>query len=452
MKTSPYPEYKTTRSHWVGSAPSHWKFLRADFTTQSNKEQVSDSAMEGLEVLHYSIPNVQEYGTAQVEAGSEIDSAKLRITRAQLLISKLNPRKATICIATPDPKLLTVCSGEFVPIIPEGELDLKYCYYTWLSDKATKLFSSRVQSVTRSHQRVEPTEITKLAWAWPPTEEQQKIAAFLDWKTQQIDTLIERKRTLLEKLKEKRSAVITLAVTRGLNPSAPMCDSGIAWLGKVPKHWRVMRLRRFIESIEQGWSPECHNVPAADEEWGIVKAGCCNGGCFNPNENKSLPDSLNPIENLEIKGGDLLMSRASGSEELIGSVALVPDGIRRRLILSDKTYRLTCEHTAADPAYVAHALQSPLGRTQIKAIISGAFGLARNIAQGDVKNLIVPLPPLNEQRTIIDFLNQQIRATDTLSSRVNEAIARLTEYRIALITAATTGKIDVRNVKIPAAA
>src|ERR1051325_6663187 len=272
MKLPSYPEYAATRDPWVGSAPSHWDFLRADFTTASNKEQISDAAMEGIEVLHCCIPNVQELGTAQVEVGNEIDSSKLRITTAQLLVSKLNPRKATLCIAEPDGKLLTVCSGEFVPIIPERGLTLKYCYYTWLSDKVTKLLSSRVQSVTRSHQRVSPEDITKLPWAWPPKEEQQQIAAFLDWKTGQIDALIARKKELIEKLKEKRTAVITQAVTQGLNPAVPMRDSGTPWLGKVPEHWHVMRLKDFGR-LAGGAGFPIDEQGLADEDLPFYKVG-----------------------------------------------------------------------------------------------------------------------------------------------------------------------------------
>ena len=296
--------------------------------------------------------------------------------------------------------------------------------------------------------RVPPEFNKDFRMAVPPVAEQQQIAAFLDWRTGQIDALIARKRELLEKLKEKRLAVITQAVTRGLNPVAPLRDSGIPWLGQVPKHWEVKRLRRFVDTIEQGWSPECENRAAAFDEWGVVKAGCCNGGRFNPEDNKALPPDLDAPENLEIRAGDLLMSRASGSEELIGSVALVPPGTRGKLLLSDKTYRLRYD-TGVSPAFLGHALQSPIARFQIQAVISGAIGLARNIAQSDVKHLAFAIPPIREQSAIAKFLDQETEKTEGLMETVKAAIARLTEYRTALITAATTGKIDVRNVKIP---
>ena len=228
-----------------------------------------------------------------------------------------------------------------------------------------------------------------------------------------------------------------------------MRDSGIAWLGDIPAHWEIKSLRRVVSNIEQGWSPECENTAAALDDWGVVKAGCCNGGTFNPEENKTLPSDLSPPENLEIRAGDLLMSRANGSEEFIGAVALVPANTRRKLILSDKTYRLRYESSVA-PEFLAHTLQSPLVRFQVVAAISGASGLARNIAQSDVKNFLLPTPPLPEQRLIARYLDLALEKLVAMQSKAESAITRLTEYRSALITAATTGKIDVRGWQNPA--
>ena len=139
------------------------------------------------------------------------------------------------------------------------------------------------------------------------------------------------------------------------------------------------------------------------------------------------------------------MSRASGSEDLIGSVALVPDGIRGCLLLSDKTYRLRCDETVAMAAFLARVLQSPIGRSQIQAVISGAFGLAKNITQSDVKDFALAVPPLPEQAAIAAYLDLETAKLDALVGKVEAAVERLQEYRTALITAAVTGKIDVRS-------
>jgi type I restriction enzyme S subunit len=199
--------------------------------------------------------------------------------------------------------------------------------------------------------------------------------------------------------------------------------------------------------IEQGWSPECHNIPASDEEWGVLKAGCCNGGVFHQQENKSLPLNLVPPLDLEVKPGDVLMSRASGSTELIGSVALVPEGTRSRLLLSDKTYRIRLDTMRAIQSYFVVVLGSDVGRVQMQEVISGAAGLANNIAQGDIKEFAIPLPPVDEQSAIVAHVAAETAKLDALRTATERTVALLKERRAALIAAAVTGRLDVQGAE-----
>ena len=239
---------------WLEEFPPAWPELRADFLCNPYRVTVSPELYEGDMVAHYSIPQVQETGGPLVEPADDIDSTKLLISRPTLLVSKLNPRKQTICIAEPQGDLVTLASGEFVPI-QSDQFDQRYGYYMWLSEKVTDRLSAIVQSATRSHQRVNPADILKLPWKWPPLETQRRIAAFLDEKTAQIDALIVRKQALLARLAEKRQAIITQAVTKGLNPAAPLKDSGIDWLGQIPAHWEVKRVKH-IAKLESGHTPD----------------------------------------------------------------------------------------------------------------------------------------------------------------------------------------------------
>src|SRR5208283_2094067 len=119
----------------------------------------------------------------------------------------------------------------------------------------------------------------------------------LDRETEKIDGLVGEQRRLIEMLKEKRQAVISHAVTKGLNPHAPMKPSGIEWLGDVPEHWEVKPLKYSITKVEQGWSPQCESEPAAENEWGVLKVGCGNRDKFDPTEQKSLPLDVAPMPN-----------------------------------------------------------------------------------------------------------------------------------------------------------
>ncbi|MHC9419876.1 restriction endonuclease subunit S domain-containing protein [Sphingomonas citri] len=241
-------------AEWLSDFPPEWEELRADFLCNPYRVTVSPDRYEGEMVAHYSIPQVQETGGPLIEPADDIDSSKLLITRPTLLVSKLNPRKRTICIAEPQGELVTLASGEFVPI-QSDQFDQRFGYYVWLSEKVTDRLSAIVQSATRSHQRVLPADILKLPWKWPPLETQRRIAAFLDEKTAQIDALIAKKQALLERLAEKRQAIITQAVTKGLNPAASLRDSGIDWLGQIPAHWKVKRVKH-VAKLESGHTPD----------------------------------------------------------------------------------------------------------------------------------------------------------------------------------------------------
>jgi type I restriction enzyme, S subunit len=166
---------------------------------------------------------------------------------------------------------------------------------------------------------------------------------------------------------------------------------------------------------------------------------------FNQQENKSLPLNLAPPLELEVKPGDILMSRASGSTELIGSVALVPEGTRSHLLLSDKTYRIRLDTTRAIQSYFVIVLGSDVGRVQVQEVISGAAGLANNIAQGDIKEFAVPLPPVDEQRAIVAHIATETAKLDALRAATERTIALLKERRTALIAAAVTGKINIQG-------
>ena len=173
----------------------------------------------------------------------------------------------------------------------------------------------------------------------PPLDEQRAIADYLDRETARLDGLVAAKERVLGLVAEKRRALITRAVTRGLDPSAPLRNSGIPWLGEIPAHWDVQRLKFLVLRIEQGWSPECHKVPASDEECWVLKAGvqrwCVQSAgeqIFTSKSSTASGSRSQAWRHPDVTG--------SGSTELIGSVALVPEGTRSRLLLSDKTYRI----------------------------------------------------------------------------------------------------------------
>ncbi len=277
----------------------------------------------------------------------------------------------------------------------------------------------------------------------PPIHLQRAIADYLDAETARIDALIAAKEKLLAILAEKRRAVITQAVTRGLNPDVPMRHSGVPWIGEIPAHWEVIRLKFLLQGIEQGWSPQCDSHPAAPDGWGVLKSGCCNGGVFREEENKALPVGVDPAVYLEVAAGDVLMSRASGSQDLIGACARVPMKVRPKLMFSDLMYRLRVQSTRLHADHLVLVVASDVGRTQIRNSITSTGGLANKLPQSAVANFQILTPPLEEQVEICMFVSRAVDSVDRMVSATERTINLLRERREALITAAVTGQLEL---------
>ena len=279
----------------------------------------------------------------------------------------------------------------------------------------------------------------------PDPGTQRAIADHLDRETAWLDALVAAKERLLALLAEKRRAIVTRAVTRGLDPRVPTRDSGVPWLGEIPAHWEIKRLKFLLAGIDHGVSPVCSNVPASAGSVGVLRTGCVNGGVFREKENKALSHCSGGDFATLVHAGDVLMSRASGSVNLIGSVALVEQEPYAKLLLSDKIFRLNIEPDLIDNRYLVHAAGISSFRHQIMAVVSGAEGLANNIAKSDVSDLMVVVPPLAEQRRIADDIERCTARMDRLRTMTRNTIPLVIERRVALVAAAVTGRIKTRT-------
>jgi type I restriction enzyme, S subunit len=218
-------------------------------------------------------------------------------------------------------------------------------------------------------------------------------------------------------------------------------DSGVDWLGKIPRGWQVQRGKWLLRSIEQGWSPQCDGFPVASaDEWGVLKVGCVNGGRFDPAENKSLPADLSPIPSLGIAAGDVLVSRAN-TRELVGSAAYVSDD-HPTLMLCDKLFRLRFDEGLCLPKLFAIYLGSDAARGRIELEASGASQSMVNIGQGTILNLPMPVPPRSEQPGIVAFLERETGKIDALVAEQERLMALLKEKRHVVISQAVTKGLD----------
>ena len=425
-----YLTYKDCETSWLNKIPEHWDItsLKRIAILKSGDSITADSIAESDEYPVYGGNGIRGY------TGSFTHDGHYPIVGRQgALCGNVNYAEGRFW-----------ASEHAVVISPLKDLSIR-----WLGE-TLRAMNLNQYSVSAAQPGLSVETVGNLLAPLPPKNEQLAIASFLNRETTKIDTLIAEQQRLIELLQEKRQAAISHAVTKGLNPNAPMKNSGVEWLGEVPEHWDTTPMRRILIKIEQGWSPECLASPAEESEWGVVKAGCVNGGIFNPLNNKTLPSHLKPPLEYEIQAGDLLMCRASGSPDLIGSAAYI-DKVRPRLLLSDKIFRLrTIERV--DSRYLADVLSSTPLRQQIRQSISGAVGLANNLPQSEIKDFVVPLPPAKEQDEIHEFLAAETERLKILLDESESLIRLLEERRSALISAAVTGQIDVRGLALEVAA
>jgi type I restriction enzyme S subunit len=292
-------------------------------------------------------------------------------------------------------------------------------------------------------QNLDFKDIKRMPVLLPPKDEQAAIVRFLDDADRRIRRAIAAKQKLIRLLEEQKQAIIHRAVTLGLDPDVRLKPSGIEWLGDVPEHWKVMRLKEVTTSIEQGWSPQCDAQQAGEHEWGVLKVGCVNRDTFDERQNKKLPAALEPQPALEVRHGDILVSRAN-TRELLGlaAVALQP---RRRLLLCDKLFRFRARTAAVDASFLVYVLRQRTSRAQIESSTNGASDSMQNISQGVIRNLVISVPPREEQLQIVRALRMQTSKMHDAVTRTEREITLLREYRTRLIADVVTGKLDVRE-------
>jgi type I restriction enzyme S subunit len=273
----------------------------------------------------------------------------------------------------------------------------------------------------------------------PPLPEQTLIAAFLDRETAKIDALVAEQRRLVELLKEKRQAVISHAVTKGLNLHAPMKPSGIEWLGDVPEHWEICLLKRAFRSIDYGISDALDSEGAV----AILRMGNIENGRVVTDDLK-YANSVDP--DLLLDPGDLLYNRTN-SLDLIGKVGMFLGNADSPVSFASYLVRLRTVDKSL-PDYFAYLLNTEgiLGLARSNAFV--AIGQC-NLNPTRYGQIVVAIPPKSEQTAIVEYLAAETAKLDTLTAEAQRAIDLLQERRTALISAAVTGQIDVRNNVLP---
>lgn len=446
-----YPEYKDSGVEWLGDVPTHWGIFPLkrdlDFLTSGSRGWADNYADDGdlfirignltRDAIHLDFSDVQ-----RVIVPSGTEGARTKVKAGDILFS-ITAYLGSVAVVPDGIETAYVSQHIALARVRRKLLVPKWVAYVTLSAVGKTYLETQAYGGTKIQLGLD--DVANLLMTAPPLHEQTAIATFLDHETAKIDALVAEQEKLIALLKEKRQAVISHAVTKGLNPNAPMKDSGIEWLGEVPARWEVTRIKRFVESLGQGWSPQCEGFPVENnEEWGVLKVGCVNGGRFNPAENKTLPPAIEPPADLGILADDILISRAN-TRDLVGSAA-VAERSYPKLLLCDKLYRVRLNQSLCIPGFLALYLGSSVARGQIELAATGASSSMVNIGQSTILEMPIAIPDIHEQRLISEFVWREINRLSSLAAQAKAAITLLKERRSALISAAVTGKIDVRGL------
>ncbi len=426
-----YPSYKDSGVEWLGEVPEHWAVKRIGYYFNERREKVSDKDFPALSVTKNGI--VPQLDTA---AKSDDSDNRKKVSKGDFVINSRSDRKGSAGASELDGSVSLICTV----LRPQEHVHTPFIHHLLRSQPFQEEFYRNGKGIVADLWSTNYSEMRNILLGMPPLHEQTLIAAFLDRETAKIDVLVAEQRRLMELLKEKRQAVIAHAVTQGINPHAPMKPSGIEWLGDIPEHWELKRLKYLGEAIiGLTYSP----ADIVDEGSGtlVLRSSNVQGGKIVFDDNVYVTTAI--PEDLVTKVGDILICSRNGSRALIGKNAVIDESSAALTFGAFMTI-FRSQHSA----YLACVLNSPLFEFQ-----SGAFmtSTINQLTVGVLNNFEVPLPPADEREQIAGFLKRETAKFNALTAEAQRAIDLLQERRTALISAAVTGQIDVRGLGVSSA-
>lgn len=449
-KYQQYAEYKDSGVEWLGEIPSHWASIAIKFLAKEKNSLFLDG--DWIESKDISENGIRYITTGNVGEGfykeqgmgyiTETTFKKLSCSEVfpnDILISRLNIPIGRACLV-PDLESRVVTSVDNVIFRPDSEYYKNFLVYLFTS----KDYFRHTENVARgaTMQRISRGLLGNIRVVIPSKEEQIKIANFLDYETLKIDSLIEKQQQLIQLLKEKRQAVISHAVTKGLNPNVPMKDSGVEWLGDVPEHWKVMAISKITDKITNGYVGPTRDI-LVEEGIPYIQATHIKKGKVNFDNAYFVRKKWSDDHSKSIlKQGDVLIVQTGAGTGDVGLVSVNEQGFNCHALII-----LQSKQNIIIGSYLAYVLQSDYGYSILYSIRTG--GMHPHLNCGEVQFVKVPVPSCEEQKKVVDYINEHIERYGLLINKAESAIQLMQERRTALISAAVTGKIDVRNWQNP---
>ncbi len=427
-----YPEYKESGVEWIGKVPKPWKIKRLKYIADLNMGQS---------------PPSEEYNSDQIgtpflqgnaEFGPHHPTPKIYCPTAK---KHANPGDILVSVRAPVGAINTAnqeygIGRGLCAIRPRtNQFERRYAKYLIEVVRA----ELHVVATGSTYEAVTVDEVSNLTCVVPPLSEQKQIANFLDRKTKRIDQLIHIKERQIALLQEQRTALINQTVTKGLEPNVEMKPSGVEWIGVIPKHWKIKRLKHVAKILPS--NVDKHIYP--DE----IQVRLCNYTDVYYNDYITVDTVLkkgsckeSEFTKFALRKGDVIITKDSETPDDIGVPTYVKDDLDSVVCGYHLTMirPLTCRGE-----FIFRFIQSDRTRRYFEVNSNGItrYGLGKS----SIENLLLPIPTDSEQRKIADFLNNKTKQIDELITTEQRKIELLKEYRQSLISEAVTGKIDIRN-------
>jgi type I restriction enzyme S subunit len=419
------------------TSTKEWPTRRLKFAATINDEALSEDTDPDYEFQYLDIGNVDSLGNINEVASYRFENApsraRRRVTDGDVIISTVRTYLQAIASIENPPENLIVSTGFAVVRPRDNVLNPRFCKYA-LRDPAF-LAEVGMRSVGVNYPAINASEIGDIHVHLPPLPRQTHIAAFLDRETSRLDALVAAKQTLIDLLAEKRRALITRAVTRGLNPDVPLNYSGLSWLGSVPVHWKIKRLKHISPFITVGVVVNPTSYVTNEGVPFLFGSDVTEEGIDISNARQIPPEvSRGELAKTCLHPGDIVTVRVGYP----GVTAVVPQELEGANCAS---MMLARGDPSFDSKWLAHVMNSRVGRYQFEVVQYGAAQEQFNI--GHAVDFQFPVPPLPEQRRIVTHIETETARLDALRAEAKRTIELLKERRSALIAAAVTGELEV---------
>lgn len=440
MKLKPYPKYKPSGVEWLGDVPEGWEVhpLKRVASVRYGLGQPPKESSGGLPLIRAT--NIDS-GRILAEKLLFVDPADVPEGRnaflkiGEIIVVRSGALTGDSAIV---PSEYDGAVAGYDMVVTARDSHPEFLAWTLLSVHVRN-YQFTLQSLRAAQPHLNAEDLASTIFCLAPLDAQVAIATFLDRETTKIDTLIAKQEKLIELLQEKRQTIISHAVTKGLDPTVPMKPSGLEWLGDVPEHWGIKRLKHLVSDTKAGpfgssltkdmYTSSGYRVYGQEQ---VIPADFTIGDYY-------IPQVIYAgLRQYEVCTGDILISCVG----TFGKIAVVPEGVEPGII-NPRLIRLRAA-AAVTPPFLAMLLRSGPVAEQFSFLSRGGTMDVINI--GTLNEIVLPLPPIEDQAAVLAFVMAEGSKIDTLIAKARQAIELQKEHRAALISAAVTGRIDVRSM------